>query len=93
MGQKYYARARAATLASFVIAVFATAYADTNFYEYDGALPEVSGNEFTETTIPTWVTDPTRWTGTVSIKNVAVTDFTVNSYGNESSIVRLSNVS
>ena len=93
MGQKYYyARARAATLASFVIAIFATAYADTNFYEYDGVLPEVSGNEFTSTSIPTWVTDPAQWTGTVSIKNVTVTDFTVNPYGNESSVVCLSNV-
>lgn len=91
MGQKYYTRACAATFASCVIAIFATAYGEV--YEYDGILPEVSGDEFTETSIPTWVTDPTRWTGTVSITNVAVKNFTVNTYGNESSVVRLSNVS
>lgn len=91
MGQKYYARTYAATLASCVIAIFATAYGEV--YEYDGILPEVSGDEFTETSIPTWVTDPSQWTGTVSIKNVAVTNFTVNPYGNESSVVRLSDVS
>ena len=85
MGQKYYARARAATLASCVFAIFATACAYADPYEFDGSLPGVSD-------LPTGVTDPAQWTGTVSIKNVTVTDFNVNSYGNESSTVRLSNV-
>ena len=86
-------RALATTFAFLAITTTAIADGDANFHEYDGVLPEVSGDEFTETTVPTWVTDPSRWTGTVSIKNVAVTDFTVNSYGNESSVVRLSGVS
>ena len=85
-------RALATTFAFLAITTTAIADGDANFHEYDGVLPEVSGDEFTETTVPTWVTDPAQWTGTVSIKNVAVTDFTVNSYGNESSTVRLSNV-
>ena len=60
---------------------------------YDGTLPSVSGNVFTATTVPAYVTDATKWTGTIWLNNIAVTDFTVNTYGNESSVVRLSAIS
>ena len=59
---------------------------------YSGALPTVSGNVFTSNSIPTFVTDSTRWTGVIWLKNIGVEDFTVNPYGNESSIVRLSTI-
>ena len=58
-----------------------------------GALPAVSGTKFTSTVIPSFVTDPTKWTGVIYISSASVTDFTVNPYGNESSVVRLGNVS
>lgn len=57
------------------------------------ALPAVSGTKFTSTVIPSFVTDPTQWTGTIYISSATVTDFTSNTYGNESSVVRLGNVS
>ena len=66
---------------------------DTGTHEYDGVLPTVSGDSFTETTIPTWVTNPEKFQGKICLKNVAVTDFTSNPYGNESSVVRLEGVS
>ena len=58
-----------------------------------GALPAVSGTKFTSTVIPSFVTDPTKWTGVIYISSASVTDFTSNTYGNESSVVRLGNVS
>ena len=71
-----------------------------DFYEVTGrpvliydALPAVSGTKFTSTVIPSFVTDPTQWTGTIYISSATVTDFTSNPYGNESSVVRLGNVS
>lgn len=57
------------------------------------ALPAVSGTKFTSTVIPSFVTDPAQWTGTIYISSATVTDFTSNTYGNESSVVRLGNVS
>ena len=57
------------------------------------ALPSVSGSKFTSNVIPTFVTDSTQWRGTISLNGIAVTDFTSNPYGNESSVVRLNNVS
>jgi len=66
---------------------------DTGTYTYDGTLPTVTGDTFTETTIPTWVTDPEKFQGTIWLKNIAVTGFTVNPYGNESSKVKLTNIS
>ena len=57
------------------------------------ALPAVSGTKFTSTVIPSFVTDPAQWTGTIYISSATVTDFTSNPYGNESSVVRLGNVS
>lgn len=61
---------------------------------YEGALPTRGGDYFTQTTVPTWVTDSTKWTGTVWLRNIAgVTDFNVNSYGNALSCVRLTGIS
>ena len=57
------------------------------------ALPSVSGSKFTSNVIPSFVTDPTKWTGVIYISSATVTDFTSNLYGNESSVVRLGNVS
>ena len=57
------------------------------------ALPAVSGTKFTSTDIPSFVTDPTKWTGVIYISSASVTNFTSNTYGNESSVVRLGNVS
>jgi len=59
---------------------------------YEGSLPTVSGTTFTATTIPTNVADPSQWTGTIWLRNIAVTDFNVNSYGNASSCVRLTGI-
>ena len=59
---------------------------------YNGVLPEVRGTTFTSNSVPTYVADSSKWTGTVWLKNVGVTDFTVNPYGNESSIVRLTTI-
>ena len=56
-------------------------------------LPSVSGSKFTSNVIPSFVTDPAQWTGTIYISSAMVTDFTSNTYGNESSVVRLGNVS
>ena len=63
------------------------------FIRYDGALPTVSGTTFTANTIPTSVANASDWTGTIWLRNINVTDFNVNSYGNASSIVRLSGIS
>ena len=60
---------------------------------YEGSLPTVSGTTFTATTIPASVADPSQWTGTIWLRNIAdVTDFNVNSYGNASSCVRLTGI-
>ena len=56
-------------------------------------MPTVSGSVFTSTTVPTWVTDATKWTGVIHISGGSFTDFTSNAFGNESSLVRLGNVS
>ena len=57
------------------------------------AVPSVSGTKFTSNVIPSFVTDPAQWTGTIYISSATVTDFTSNLYGNESSVVRIGNVS
>ena len=59
---------------------------------YNGVLPEVRGTTFTSNSVPDYVVDPSKWTGTIWLKNIEVTDFTVNPYGNESSIVRLTTI-
>jgi len=61
--------------------------------KYSGALPTATGAYFTSTTIPEWIADDQAWTGTVWLNSTTVTDFTVNPYGNESSVVRLSGIS
>ena len=53
----------------------------------------VSGSKFTSNVIPTFVTDSTKWRGVIYISSGTFTDFTSNEYGNESSVVRLGNVS
>ena len=60
---------------------------------YDRVLP-TSGMNFTSNTVPEFVTDPTRWTGTIWLRNIDVVGmpFSVNPYGNESSVVRLTGV-
>ena len=63
---------------------------------YDGVIPSRSGDEFTSSTVPTWVTDPTKWTGTVWIKNysgITGSNFLPNELGNTSSTLRLTGVS
>ncbi len=57
------------------------------------ALPSVEGSVFTSTKIPAFVTDAAQWTGTIVFKGFSVTDFESNPYGNESSAVRLENIS
>ena len=60
----------------------------------EGVLPTASGTTFTATTVPTSVTDPSTWTGTIWLRDIAnVTEFNVNSYGNASSCVRLTGIS
>lgn len=67
---------------------------------YDAVLPTVvdASTVFTSGSVPGFVTDETKWAGTICLKNLkvsnskSVTDFTVNDYGNESSVVRLEDV-
>ena len=57
------------------------------------AMPTVSGSVFTSTTVPEFVTDSTKWSGVIYISGGSFTDFTSNAFGNETSVVRLGNVS
>ena len=57
------------------------------------ALPAVSGTKFTSTVIPEFVTNSTQWTGTIWLKGFSVADFNADSFGNESSVVRLTGIS
>lgn len=57
------------------------------------ALPTINGSKFTSNVIPTFVTNSTKWRGVIYISSGTFTDFTSNEYGNESSVVRLGNVS
>ena len=59
---------------------------------YTGALPSVSGDRFTASSIPTNVANAADWTGTIWLRDITVTDFNVNSYGNQSSLVRLTGI-
>ena len=60
---------------------------------YEGSLPTL-GTVFSATTFPADVTDSAKWTGTIWLRNIiAVTDFSVNPYGNASSVVRLTGIS
>ena len=66
---------------------------DDVIYRYDNKLPTIEGDTFTSTSIPTNVTNASDWTGIIWLRNINVTDFNVNSYGNASSIVRLTGIS
>ena len=76
---------------------------NTATFDFDGvtgkpiieyaAFPTVSGSVFTSTTVPEFVTDSTKWSGVIYISGGTFTDFTSNAFGNESSLVRLGNVS
>ncbi len=65
---------------------------------YEGSLPTV-GNAFTSTTIDSDVVNAERWGGTIWLKNINVTDFNPNIYGNggteslPASTVKLSGIS
>ena len=95
------------------VAVFASALSDSEVaaymfpseiappsgetHTYTGALPTVSGDVFTDTKVPTWVTDPERWNGTIWLKNIPASsgqgnDFNPNLFGNTNSTVRLTGV-
>ena len=68
---------------------------------YDGVVPTISGTTFTSTTLPTFVSDSSQWSGTVWLKNISgITGsgtgekvFLPNNYGNALSTIRLTNVS
>ena len=62
-------------------------------FVYNGVTPSVSGNTFTSSSIPTWVTDSSQWTGTVWIKNKTITNFIPSNFGNADSTLRLSGIS
>ena len=60
---------------------------------YKDSVPSVSGDKFTATSVPTWVTDSTKWTGTVAFSGITIAGPNFNNYGNEASAIRLSGVS
>ena len=62
-------------------------------FVYNGVTPSVSESTFTSSSIPTWVTDSTKWTGTVWIKNVPINNFNPSNFGNAASTLRLSGIS
>ena len=55
---------------------------------YSGTTPTKEGNYFTSTKIPTWITDSTKWTGTLKLEYRTIADFNPNNYGNELSTIR-----
>ncbi len=61
--------------------------------QYKGSVPSVSDDTFTATSVPTWVTDSAKWTGTVAFSGMAITGPNFNNYGNAASSIRLSGVS
>ena len=60
---------------------------------YKDSVPSVSGDKFTATSVPTWVTDSTKWTGTVAFSGITIAGPNFNNYGNEASAIKLSGVS
>ena len=85
---------------SFTIAPPAGNTAAFDFFGVSGkpvvrysSMPTVSGSVFTSTTVPAFVTDSTQWSGVIYISGGSFTNFSSNDYGNESSVVRLGNVS
>ena len=61
--------------------------------EYKNALPSKSGDKFTATSVPTWVTNSSKWTGTVAFSDMTIIGPNFNDFGNEASAIRLSGVS
>ena len=59
---------------------------------YDAVLPTVTGSTFTSNTVPTSVTDPTLWAGTIWLVNQTITNFDPTLYGNAASTLRLSGI-
>ena len=60
---------------------------------YKGSSPSVSGDTFTATSVPTWVTDSAKWTGTVAFSGLTIAGPNFNNFGNAASTIRLSGVS
>ena len=59
---------------------------------YSGAFPTVSGDFFTSTTVPTWITGDS-WTGKLSISNVATANsLNLSLYGNTNSTIELTSI-
>ena len=61
--------------------------------QYNGSVPSVSGDTFTATSVPTWVTDSAKWTGTVAFSGLTIAGPNFNNFGNAASTIRLSGVS
>jgi hypothetical protein len=60
---------------------------------YKGSVPSVGGDTFTATSVPTWVTNEVKWTGTVAFSGMTIAGPNFNNYGNEASSIKLSGVS
>ena len=56
------------------------------------SMPSGSGEYFTKTTVPTWVTDSTRWTNTIALVNMSIAGPNFNNFGNAQSSIKLSGV-
>ena len=60
---------------------------------YSGALPAISGNVFTATTVPTYVTDSASWKGTISLTSIPRQwPLSLAGYGNANSVVEVNGV-
>ena len=59
---------------------------------YTSSAPTASGDTFTATTVPTWVTNSTKWAGTIALSGISITGPNFNDYGNTESSIRMSGV-
>ena len=59
---------------------------------YTGTTPSRSGDYFTSSTVPTWVTDNTKWTNTISFAGMTIAGPNFNDFGNAQSSIKLSGV-
>ncbi len=59
---------------------------------YTGTPPSRSGDCFTSSTVPTWVTDSTKWTNTIAFVDMTIAGPNFNDYGNAQSSLKLSGV-
>ena len=84
--------ARALALAIAFLSIATTVISDDGVYTYVGMVPTVSGDTFTSTMVPTWVTNSLRWTGTIWIKGTEIKGLDPNVFGNASSTLKLSGV-